>query len=136
MNQPLPLMSHVSVGTNDLKKALTFYDAVFTSIGAKRIIDVPDIGAAYGRMYPEFWVQVPHNQKTAETANGVHFAFMVESIEAVQEFYQAAINAGAKDDGEPGPRPEYSDAYYGCFVRDLDGHKIEATFWDQSKAPN
>ena len=49
-------------------------------------------------------------------------------------FSAAAIKAGGTDDGAPGPRQEYGDAYYGCFVRDPDGHKIEATFWDKEKA--
>ena len=40
--------------------------------------------------------------------------------------------AGARDEGQPGPRPEYGEPYYGCFVRDLDGHKIEATYWDEA----
>ncbi len=45
-------------------------------------------------------------------------------------FHRAAIAAGAVDEGAPGPRPEYGEPYYGCFVRDLDGHKIEAAYWD------
>lgn len=134
MSEAVSLMSHVSIGSNQLDRALEFYDAVMPSIGARRITTVPDMAVAYGRQFPEFWVQIPHDGGTAETANGVHFAFMVDSAEAVHRFYQAAIDAGARDDGEPGPRPHYTDAYYGCFVRDPDGHKIEAMFWDESKA--
>jgi catechol 2,3-dioxygenase-like lactoylglutathione lyase family enzyme len=133
MEQALPLMNHVSIGTNNLESSLAYYDELLDSIGAKRIIDVPGIGAAYGRVYPEFWVQKPYNEEPAETANGVHFAFFVESKEQVNRFYQTAMALGSKDDGEPGPRAEYSDAYYGCFVRDLEGHKIEAMIWDESK---
>jgi len=48
----------------------------------------------------------------------------------VDAFHRAALNAGATDEGAPGPREEYGEPYYGCFVRDLDGHKIEAAFWD------
>ena len=48
----------------------------------------------------------------------------------VDAFYHAALDAGGTGDGAPGPRPEYGAPYYGCFVRDPDGHKIEATFWD------
>jgi hypothetical protein len=47
--------------------------------------------------------------------------------------YRAALAAGATDEGKPGGREEYSEAYYGCFVRDLDGHRIEATHWDASR---
>jgi lactoylglutathione lyase len=48
----------------------------------------------------------------------------------VDAFYAAAIAAGATDDGAPGGRPHYGPEYYGCFVRDLDGHKIEAMAWN------
>ena len=49
--------------------------------------------------------------------------------EAVDAFYSAAVEAGGTGDGEPGPRPDYGPDYYGAFVRDLDGHKIEATLF-------
>ena len=47
-------------------------------------------------------------------------------------FHAAAVSAGGKDEGAPGPRPEYTPEYYGAFVRDLDGNKIEAVFFDMS----
>ena len=70
--------------------------------------------------------------KAAAVGNGTHFGFIAASKEAVHAFYDAAIAAGARGDGAPGPRAEYGAPYYGCFVRDLDGHKIEAAFWDHS----
>ncbi len=123
------ILSHASIGTNNFDAAVTFYDAVMATIGAKRLLDFSG-AVAYGREFPEFWVQVPHDGKAAGAANGVHFGFHVNTREAVDDFWRAAVAAGAKPDGEPGPRPLYGAAYYGCFVRDLDGHKIEATFWD------
>ncbi len=128
-------MSHVSLGTNDLERALTFYDLVMPTIGAKRVFQPPgEPAVAYGREFPEFWVQVPLDDGKAETANGVHFAFNAPSKEAVHAFWEAALAAGAHPDGEPGPRPHYGEAYYGCFLRDLDGHKIEAMYWDPELA--
>ncbi|MCF6321771.1 MAG: VOC family protein [Rhizobiaceae bacterium] len=127
------ILSHASVGTNDFEAALQFYDAVMAAIGAKRLLDFSG-SAAYGREFPEFWVQVPHDGEAATVANGVHFGFHVETRKEVDDFWRAAISAGAKPDGEPGARPLYGEAYYGCFVRDLDGHKIEATFWDSKLA--
>jgi len=56
----------------------------------------------------------------------VHFAFMAKDRAAVKAFHQAALAAGAKDNGEPGLRPEYHEGYYGAFVLDPDGHNIEA----------
>lgn len=129
------IMAHVSIGTNKFDEAVAFYDKLMTIIGAKRIVEVPGLAISWGKQFPEFWVQLPHDGGTAETANGTHFAFLADSKEMVDAFYLAGLDAGAKDDGAPGPRPDYTDAYYGCFLRDLEGHKIEAMYWDYSKAP-
>ena len=99
MEQALPLMNHVSIGTDNLERALTFYDAIMASIGAKRIVSADGFAVAYGRQFPEFWVQRPHNGEKAEVANGVHFGFWVESKEAVDRFYQVAMENGATNDG-------------------------------------
>ncbi len=135
MNQVNPsILSHVSIGTNDFEKARAFYQQVLATLDIQILMDFPG-ATAYGRYYPEFWVQTPIDGKPAAVGNGIHFAFVASNKQQVDAFYQAAIAAGATCDGPPGPRPLYSDAYYGCFVRDLDGHKIEATFWDESLAP-
>ena len=84
---------------------------------------------AYGRAWPEFWIQAPCDGQPAQAANGVHLAFLALTREQVQAFHAAALAAGGTDDGPPGPRPHYGEQYYGCFVRDLDGHKIEAMVW-------
>ena len=125
------IMSHVSVGTNQFEKATAFYDTVLATIGAKRIMEHPG-AVAYGKFFPEFWVQQPHDGSAAAIANGVHFGFMARSKAEVDEFYQVALAAGATDDGAAGPRSDYGAGYYGCFVYDLDGHKIEAMYWDES----
>jgi catechol 2,3-dioxygenase-like lactoylglutathione lyase family enzyme len=130
---PSSCLSHVSVGTNDFPRALAFYEAVLPALGISKVMEHPG-AAAFGRGFPEFWVQTPHDEKPAATGNGIHIAFMALSREDVHRFYDAAIAAGASDDGPPGPRPIYGEPYYGCFVRDPDGNKIEATFWDLEKA--
>ncbi len=119
------ILNHISIGTNDLDKALKFYDAVMATIGASRQLDIPNIAVAYGKQFPEFWVQRPLDGEKATCANGAHCSFHAPSVEAVHAFYDAAIAEGGTSDGEPGPRPMYGPNYYGCFVRDLDGHKIE-----------
>lgn len=121
------ILSHVSIGVNDLDQALAFYDTVLATVGAKRQHEVPDAAVAYGKYFPEFWVQRPLDGGTANPGNGIHFSFIAPTTGAVHAFHDAAISAGAVDDGAPGPRPEYGDDYYGCFVYDLDGHKIEAS---------
>lgn len=124
------IMNHVSIAVRDFEKSLAFYDAVLAVIGGKRIVDESE-AVAYGKRFPEFWVHSPpFDGGEVQTANGVHFAFFATSREQVQQFHKVALEHGATDDGAPGPRPEYGEPYYGAFVRDPDGHKLEATFWD------
>ena len=127
------IIGHVSVGTNQFEQAIDFYDKVLSIVGAQRVLDFSGEAVAYGKEFPEFWVHPPYNGKKAQTGNGVHFAFMADSSKMVDEFYRVAIKAGATSDGEPGPRPAYGPQYYGCYVLDLDGNKIEAYVWDESK---
>lgn len=128
-NQNPSILSHVSIGTDDLARAVAFYDAVLPSLGCKKLFEYPG-AVAYGKAFPEFWVQKPIDGAGSSVGNGTHFCFIAESKEAVHAFYEAALAAGATDDGPPGPRPEYGAPYYGAFARDPDGHKIEAAMWD------
>ncbi|SNY92515.1 Catechol 2,3-dioxygenase [Cohaesibacter sp. ES.047] len=126
------IMAHVSIGVKDFAKSKAFYEAVLGTIGAKIVMDVdaPTMqAAAFGKQFPEFWVQTPHDGGEPGVANGTHFAFLASSVKAVHAFWDTAIEMGGVPDGEPGPRPHYGEAYYGCFLRDPDGHKIEAMFW-------
>lgn len=124
-DENLSIIHHISIGTNNFDRAMAFYDKVMKTIGAKRVFEFPG-AVAYGRQFPELWVQVPIDGAAATCGNGSHFGFIAPSREAVQAFYHAALAAGGSSDGEPGPRPDYGPDYYGCFVRDIDGHKIEA----------
>ncbi len=124
------IISHVSVGVGDLARATAFYDATLAPLGARRLLDEGEYGVAYGRQFPEFWVGHPHDRGTPTVGNGTHIAFAANSRAEVDDFYAAAIAAGAQDDGPPGPRPHYGAEYYGAFVRDPDGNKIEAMIWE------
>ena len=131
MNTENPsIISHISIGTNNFDRAVVFYDRVLTTLGCKQIMKHPG-AVAYGKEFPEFWVQTPFNGEPATIGNGSHIGFIANTKEAVHAFYEAALNEGGTDDGAPGPRPDYGDAYYGCFIRDIDGNKIEATYWNE-----
>ncbi|PSR19605.1 glyoxalase [filamentous cyanobacterium CCP3] len=125
------ILSHISVGINDFDRAVAFYDRVLPALGCQRIMEHPG-AVAYGKAYPEFWVQTPIDGQPATVGNGTHVGFVAPTKESVHAFYEAAIAAGAQPDGPPGPRPDYGEPYYGCFVRDPDGHKIEASYWDMA----
>ena len=132
MEQENPsIISHLSLGTNDFDRAVAFYDEVLSTLGCKQIMKIPG-AVAYGRAFPEFWVQTPIDGKAATVGNGTHVAFVAATKEEVHAFHQAALSSGGTDDGAPGPRADYTDAYYGCFIRDLDGNKIEATYWSET----
>ncbi|GAB5469102.1 MAG: VOC family protein [Rhodospirillales bacterium] len=129
---PLSTLSHVSIGVNELDKALAFYDAVLATLGIRQIIEHAGEARAYGRAFPEFWVQGPLDEGQAQPGNGTHIAFMATSKAEVDAFHAAGLAAGGRCDGPPGPRAEYDAPYYGAFLRDPEGHKIEATFWDHT----
>jgi len=134
MSDDIPsILSHVSLGTNDFDAAAAFYDKVLPTVGCRRIMEHPG-AVAYGKQFPEFWIQTPIDGGPAATGNGIHVGFIAPDKQAVHAFHEAALAAGATDDEAPGPRAEYGEPYYGCFVRDLDGHKIEAAFWDMELA--
>lgn len=120
------VLHHVSLGSNDMTKALAFYDATMATLGLKRVLDFSPHAVAYGDDHPVFWVQQPHDRGTASVGNGMHIGFAAGSKDQVAAFHAAALAHGGRDDGAPGPRPDYGHSYYGAFVRDPDGNKIEA----------
>lgn len=126
------ILSHVSIGTNDFARSTQFYDKALAPLGIARVETLVGEAVAYGKQYPEFWVVIPHDDQAATVGNGTHIGFISNSKDAVHAFYEAALNAGGTDCGAPGARPIYGAPYYGCFIIDPDGHKIEASFWDSS----
>lgn len=121
------MLHHVSVGVRDVERAAKFYDAVLGALGYKRIMEFLPYAIGYGDEHPQFWVQLPHNQQLASAGNGVHISFIARTQEQVDNFHDTAMELGAQNAGEPGPRPDYSPDYYGAFVYDFDGNKLEAT---------
>ncbi|MFK7994898.1 MAG: VOC family protein [Granulosicoccus sp.] len=126
------IISHVSLGTCDMPRALVFYDALMAAIGASRQEEIKLDGhglvaVAYGKQFPEFWIQVPENNQPAHRGNGIHLGFRVADTNSVHRFHEIALKNGGTDNGAPGPRPHYGAQYYGCFIYDPDGNKIEAS---------
>jgi len=120
------MLHHVSVGSRDVARAVEFYDKVLKPLGYKRVMEFLPHAVAYGDEHPEFWVQTPADGGTPSVGNGVHISFIAPTQQSVHAFHAAAIEAGGTDEGGPGPRPDYGPGYYGGFVRDLDGNKLEA----------
>jgi catechol 2,3-dioxygenase-like lactoylglutathione lyase family enzyme len=124
-------IDHVSVGVTNMKRAKAFYDATLAPLGMAPVYPVEIQGQLVGVGYgapnkPSFWIQLPINGQAASMGNGVHIAFRADKREAVDAFFLAALEHGGVEDGRPGLRTEYHPDYYGAFVRDPDGNKIEA----------
>ena len=119
------MLSHVSLGTNDAARAAAFYDPVLAVLGIRRLGE-RDGSLDYGTSTMFFSLEKPTDGRQASVGNGVHIAFMADGRAMVDEFYRAALANGGSDAGPPGLRPEYDAHYYGAFVRDPDGNKLEA----------
>jgi catechol 2,3-dioxygenase-like lactoylglutathione lyase family enzyme len=121
------MLDHVSLGVSDLDRSRRFYDAALRPLGLVRIVDFgrgSDYGAAPGSLGVEF--TVTRETGVQAPAPGIHLCFRAPSRAAVGEFHAAALAAGGRDDGAPGLRPRYHADYYGAFVQDPDGHRVEA----------
>jgi catechol 2,3-dioxygenase-like lactoylglutathione lyase family enzyme len=121
----MAMFTHVTVGTNDLVKARSFYDSVLGALGYKRLNDLGENGSIWGQSAPEFFVLKPANGKPATFANGGTVSFLAPNRAAVAAFHKAALAAGGVDEGAVGPRGWAPNAYAG-YARDLDGNKIAA----------
>lgn len=126
------MLHHVSVGVRDVERAARFYDAALGALGYKRMAEYLPYAIAYGLTAPAFWIQLPHNQEASNPGNGTHVGFAARDKNAVHKFHEQALSNGGRDDGAPGPREMYGPDYYGAFVFDLDGNKIEATLHAES----
>ncbi len=119
------MFSHVTVGSNDVARARTFYDGVAKSLGLARLADYPE-AVGYGRPggRPQMWIVRPLDKNPATIGNGITIGLEADTRPAVDQAYAAAIAAGARDEGKPGLRTHYHPNYYGAYVRDLDGNKV------------
>ncbi len=115
-------LDHVTLPVTDLPRSVTFYDATLAAIGIERRTADGATFAGYGRDGRAFfWI----GQRSGPVT-GVHVAFSVTSLDAVDRFHGFGLAAGGTDNGPPGLRPHYHPDYYGAFILDPDGHNIEA----------
>ena len=120
------MLHHVSVGVTDIERAAKFYDAVLATLGFKRVADYAPHAIGYGTDRPEFWIGGAHDGKPVSVGNGTHLGFIARSKAQVHKFHEVALVQGGSNNGEPGPRADYGPDYYGAFIYDLDGNKLEA----------
>lgn len=116
------MIGYVTLGTNDIKKAAAFYDAIAQELGQGRMME-SDTFIAWGQMGGGAGVGLtkPYDGKEATVGNGVMVAFECKDPAHVDRVYAKALALGAKDEGKAGPR---GDSFYAGYFRDPDGNKL------------
>ena len=122
------MYDHVSLGVADIERAARFYDPVMTALGYVRLSHNPR-SVCYG--LEGFKGEAPFAIVLGGTEHrtpgkGFHMAFAARDRQIVDRFYKAAMEHGGADEGPPGIRLNYNPGYYAAFVRDPDGHLLEA----------
>lgn len=121
----MTIIDHLSVGVASIAQATAFYDRALAPLGVRRLAASEGF-AAYGREAVKFLAMTPADGRPYTAGNGVHIAFAAPSQDAVRAFHAAAIEAGGRDEGAPGPRPAYpKPGVFAAFVRDPFGNKLE-----------
>jgi catechol 2,3-dioxygenase-like lactoylglutathione lyase family enzyme len=119
------VIDHIGVGVRDYEQSLEFYSRALAPLGLELIVETPTDNRAAGFGYKgrdDFWI---HEGRPVARA---HMAFEAQSREQVDAFHAAALEAGGRDNGAPGVRPQYSPTYYAAYILDPNGNNIEAVF--------
>lgn len=128
------MFQYLCLGTNDMARAIAFYDAVMGVLGHRRCDTGSEAGwedwagwglyAAHGAVQDALWVCRPFDGRAALPGNGVMVALRADSWQQVQAFHATALALGGTSEGEPGLRTQYNPDFYAAYVRDPDGNKL------------
>ena len=122
------MIGYATLGTNDIDKALGFYDALLATVGAKQLMQMPDerkltlYGTTPGA--PMLGVGKPYDGSAATVGNGTMISLAADDRDQVATVYAKAIELGGADEGAPGVRGPDEMGFYGAYFRDLDGNKF------------
>ncbi|MGH9165399.1 MAG: VOC family protein [Acidimicrobiales bacterium] len=117
------MLDHLSIQCADVAASAAFYDAVLAPLGGTRILQFGDIIGFGIPPKPDFWLGP---RASGDGVEEIHIAFAAEDRASVRAFFEAAVVAGAEVLHEPKTWEIYHPGYYGAFVRDPDGHNVEA----------
>jgi catechol 2,3-dioxygenase-like lactoylglutathione lyase family enzyme len=113
------MIDHLTLKVSDLDKAKAFYAAALGPLGYAVMMEFGEL-SGLGAGHPDLWLR-----RDPENVRPTHLAFRAKDRRAVDAFHEAALAAGATDNGKPGVREEYTPTYYAAFVLDADGHNLE-----------
>jgi len=120
------MIGYVTLGTNDLERARTFYDSLLELLGAKRLLELPHGFTMWGTAMnrPGLVVTPPYDGQPAVPGNGNMAALVVNSRELVEQVYAKALELGGSCEGPPGLRGPEAFGQYFAYFRDPDGNKL------------
>jgi len=127
------MIDHVSIPVRDLAAATAFYARLLAPLGYSKLVEWPAT-VGFGKKYPEFWLNLRTDLGPPPADPGAHVALRAGSEEAVRAFHAAALAQGGRSAGEPGPRQAAMTTYFGAFVLDLDGNKVEVVSFPKPAA--
>ena len=121
------MFAHISIGVKDVDRSKRFYDAALRPLGYRCVRAARAMtGYGYGTDVISFWITAAERPVPPDEKSGLHICFAAPTAAAVDAFHAAALQAGGRDNGGPGPREVYGPDYYAAFVIDPDGYRIEA----------
>ncbi|MEJ2061450.1 MAG: VOC family protein [Gammaproteobacteria bacterium] len=115
------MIDHLGLAVRNAEKSKRFYTQALAPLGIGPVMEFEGWSGFGKAGKPEFWFG-----EGDVAQSPMHIAFAADNRQAVRKFYEAALTAGAKDNGPPGIREHYHPNYYAAFVIDPDGHNIEA----------
>ena len=116
------MFDHVVFGVSDYSASKAFFLKALSPLGVAVAWEGP-LGIEI--FHPNTKASLGIRREPEEKPALLHLAFTADNRQQVDAFYRAALEAGAKDNGAPGLRPNYSGKYYAAFVIGPDGHNIE-----------
>jgi catechol 2,3-dioxygenase-like lactoylglutathione lyase family enzyme len=119
------MIDHVSVPVRNLIASTAFYEQVLAPLGYAKLVERPAT-VGFGKKYPEFWLNLRDGMAASQSNPGAHVALRAASEDAVRAFHAAALKMGGTSSGDPGARQAAMTTYFGAFICDPDGNKIEA----------
>src|SRR5215469_15445428 len=119
------MIDHVSLAVRDLGASASAYEKILAVLGMRRVVERAG-SVGFGKTYPGLWLNERKGTAPLPADTGHHTCLRAPDEAAVNAFHRIALQQGCSDAGAPGPRQGAMTGYYGAFIQDRDGNKLEA----------